>query len=87
MRPDAYRVGDALEVKNYDLLHSGNRANLYNTVKKQYLQRVSSLPRGTHQRIVIDVRGQTVPEAILRKVRRNIDTITRSSDVTVEFLR
>lgn len=87
VRPDAYRAGDAIEVKNYNLSDAANRAGLYRTLTKQYLQRKSNLPKGTQQRIVIDVRGQNVSARILRRVRRNIDTITRSSDVTVEFLK
>jgi YD repeat-containing protein len=87
VRPDNFRVGDAIEVKNYDLLQPSNRANLYNTIHGQYLQRVSNLPKGTHQRVVIDIRGQNVPESLLIRVRSNIQTITRTPDVSVEFLR
>jgi len=87
VRPDHFRVGEALEVKNYDVLQPSNRANLYNTIHRQYLQRISNLPKGTHQRIVIDIRGQNVPESILMRVRSNIQTITRTPDVTVGFLR
>ena len=88
VRPDNYRVGgEALEVKNYDLSQAGNRANLYNTIHEQYLQRISNLPRGTQQRIVIDIRGQNVSEGVLMRVRSNILTITRTPNVTVEFLR
>lgn len=87
VRPDNYRAGEAIEVKNYDLAQPSNRADLYNTIHRQYLQRKSNLPRGTHQRIIIDVRGQTLSQAILWRVRNNILTITRSSEVNVEFLR
>lgn len=87
VRPENFRVGEALEVKNYDVLQPSNRANLYNTVHGQYLQRISNLPKGTHQRIVIDIRGQNVPESTLMRVRSNIQTITRTPNVKVEFLR
>src|SRR5262249_31123483 len=58
VRPDNHRVGEALEVKNYDLMDPSSRANMYNTIHRQYLQRTSNLPRGTQQRIIIDIRGQ-----------------------------
>ena len=87
VRPDNFRLGEALEVKNYDLLSASNRASLYNTIHRQYLQRKSNLPKGTHQRIIIDIRGQNIPESILMRVRNNIQTITRTPDVSIDFLR
>ncbi|MFN6108448.1 MAG: polymorphic toxin-type HINT domain-containing protein, partial [Planctomycetaceae bacterium] len=87
VRPDAFTFGEALEIKNYELSHSVNRANMYNRIHMQYLQRLSNLPKRTHQRIVIDIRGQNLPESILMRVRCNILTITSSSNTTVDFLR
>ncbi|MCO8122152.1 hypothetical protein NHH03_10420 [Stieleria sp. TO1_6] len=87
VRPDNFIFGESLEVKNYNLLQPSNRASLYNTIRHQYFQRLSNLPKGTHQRIVIDIRGQDVPDSLLMRVRSNILTITRTSSVSVEFLQ
>lgn len=86
VRPEGYRLGEAIEVKNYNLLDPRSRAGLYNRIRQQFLRRISNLPRGTHQRIVLDIRGQNVPESIKMRVRRNILSITHSHNVTVEFL-
>ena len=65
-----------LDVKNYDLSSPSNRANLYNTIADQASARAANLPKGAHQGIVIDIRGQTVDPAVLRRIPLNIETAT-----------
>jgi hypothetical protein len=78
-RPDGFKIGpppEALEVKNYDVLDPGNRANLYETVQAQYRRRLGNLPKGTKQVFILDLRGQNVSSALLIRLRRNILTVT-----------
>jgi RHS repeat-associated protein len=65
-----------LDAKNYDLSSPGNRANLYNRIKAQATNRALNLPKGASQGIVIDVRGQSVDPAVLRRIPVNIETAT-----------
>ena len=71
-RPELYQTGSSIEVKNYNVQTSSGRNNLINNVCKQIEQRVSNLPKGTIQTILIDVRGQTVTEEILKSISSSI---------------
>jgi hypothetical protein len=64
-RPELYKPGDSVEVKNYDVTSSQGRSNLVRNVAKQAQQRVANLPQGTTQSLTVDVRGQAVtPETL-----------------------
>lgn len=65
-----------LDVKNYDLSAPGNRANLYNTIAEQARNRRLNLPAGSHQGILIDIRGQIIPSDVLERIPLNIETAT-----------
>ncbi|WP_240164454.1 WXG100 family type VII secretion target [Bacillus thuringiensis] len=71
-RPDFYIEGHSLEVKNYDLSTSSKRSNLVRVIVKQVNDRVDNLPVGTKQTVIIDIRGQTVPEDALFDIVRKI---------------
>ncbi len=71
-RPDFYTKGHSLEVKNYDLSTSSKRSNLVRVIVKQVNDRVDNLPIGTKQTVIIDIRGQTVPEEALFDIVRKI---------------
>jgi len=71
-RPDFYTEGHGIEVKNYDVSTKSRRTNLVNTIVKQVNDRVAHLPEGTKQTIIIDIRGQTVSNDILREIRAEI---------------
>ncbi len=62
-RPDfVLRNGTAAyEVKNYDI--ANNSAGLIRDVSQQAVARAQHLPPGMQQRIIIDIRGQTVSSA------------------------
>ncbi|MED1512047.1 MULTISPECIES: hypothetical protein [Bacillus] len=71
-RPDFYTEGHSLEVKNYDLSTSSKRSNLVRVIVKQVNDRVDNLPIDTKKTVIIDIRGQTVPEDALFDIVRKI---------------
>ncbi|MGE5180825.1 MAG: hypothetical protein ACM31C_02125 [Acidobacteriota bacterium] len=87
-RPDNYSAALAVsvEVKNYDLGSARGEHKLIQNVVGQAQRREGHLPRGTEQKVMIDIRGQTVsPEQQARlRVR-----IAESSDgrITAENIR
>lgn len=64
-RPDLYQTGHSIEVKNYKISTSSGRSRLVNNVSKQVEKRLSDLPNGTKQSVLIDIRGQNVSDEIL----------------------
>ncbi|WP_306850376.1 hypothetical protein [Luteibacter jiangsuensis] len=75
VRPD-WCVGNtcSVEVKNYNILN--NEQGLVNSVATQSKQRADNLPQGMTQKVVIDVRGQTVD---LSQTQRIIKAIVDKS--------
>ena len=75
-RPDIVRYNDgileAVEVKNYNLNNEVNRNALYNKLKSQVSERVTNLPAGSTQRIVLDVKGRGYSDDFLQSVIQNI---------------
>ncbi|WFF73432.1 hypothetical protein [Proteiniclasticum sp. QWL-01] len=73
-RPDIVRYVkgklEAIEVKNYDL--TNNRSLLNRTLSKEIADRVTNLPHGSTQRIVLDVRGRQYSESFLNNVIKEI---------------
>ncbi|MED4906382.1 pre-toxin TG domain-containing protein [Parageobacillus thermoglucosidasius] len=64
-RPDYYKKGFSIEVKNYKITTPEGRSRLVNNISTQFEKRLSDLPRGTKQTVIIDIRGQNVSEEIL----------------------
>ncbi len=85
VRPEGYKPGSSIEVKNYNVTTTNGQNSLVNNVTKQYTKRVTNLPAGTKQTVVIDVRGQNVSNQtlmniknrIISKVGQNIEIIFR----------
>ena len=71
VRPD-FVMGNkaAFEVKNYDI--AKNSDGLIRTVVRQVKERAIHLPKGMQQRIMIDVRGQSVSDMIREQIKRKI---------------
>ena len=71
-RPDVVRMIDgqleAIEVKNYNLANSSNRNGLYSELERQISQRVTDLPSGSLQRVVLDVRGRSFSSELINEV-------------------
>lgn len=91
-RPDiiiekANGVLEAIEVKNYDLVH--NSSNLYRTLKKQVAERVIHLPEGSTQKVVLDVQNRGYSDELLEYVVRKIKETCYDvyPDLPVEILR
>ena len=76
-RPEAYREGLSVEVKNYNLQTSQGRSNLVRNVSRQTQHRAQNLPANTVQQVNIDVRGQSVSRAQLNKM---VDRIVERSN-------
>ncbi|VYT97218.1 hypothetical protein [Clostridium tertium] len=81
-RPDFYKEGASIEVKNYKVTTSEGRSRLINNISNQVNKRITDLPSGTSQTIIIDVRGQNVSNDVLRSIR---DKILEKSNVNVNI--
>lgn len=87
MRPDYYTNGNSVEVKNYNVEVASGRNNLARNIEKQYTQRVSNLPAGTQQTVLIDIRGQTVSdkdlstlyEDIMRRTNNGVEIVFKKN--------
>ena len=77
MRPEFYKDGSSIEVKNYNLETAKGRNRLVGNVSEQAKSRASNLPSGTLQEIHLDVRGQNVSRIDLNKV---IEQIVKNSN-------
>jgi hypothetical protein len=71
-RPELYRPGDSIEVKNYDVTTSAGRSRLVRNVVDQAMKRAANLPEGTTQALRVDVRGQDVPIDTLNEMASRI---------------
>lgn len=85
VRPEGYRPGSSIEVKNFDITSKSGRYNLYKNVTKQVLSRATNLPKGTVQTIIIDVRGQKVNQGLLNSTRNKLQTLTGSKNININF--
>lgn len=84
-RPDMYKPGHSIEVKNYNLETSSGRRNMQAELTRQYNQRLTNLPQGTKQTAVVDVRGQNVSPQDLVNIEQNI--VTSCPDLEVIFIQ
>lgn len=75
-RPDIVREInghlEAIEVKNYDLQNTNSVNYLYSELERQVQERISNLPKGSTQRIVLCVKGRHYPESLIESVIKNI---------------
>ena len=83
VRPEFYKNGHSVEVKNYNVETSSGRNSLINNVSSQIKKRLTNLPEGTEQTVVIDVRGQEYNLEILRDIKNKI---IEKSDYNAEIL-
>lgn len=74
VRPDLYNkdTKHAIEVKNYNIELASRRTSLKNIILTQYDKRVSNLPMGASQTVIIDFRGRNVTTQILRDLSGGI---------------
>ena len=88
-RPDLYRSGEAIEIKNYDVSTGAGQNRLISNVVDQARTRAQNLPATDVQKLIIDVRGQNVGTATLNRLADEI--VNRSggvlSDSNITFWR
>jgi hypothetical protein len=70
VRPDFVKGKTAIEVKNYDL--NKNVSGLIRDVSKQAEKRVEHLPEGRKQKVVVDIRGQSVQSRAKEMLRNKV---------------
>jgi RHS repeat-associated protein len=85
VRPEGYKPGASLEVKNYTLTNSSGINNLISNVSKQINKRIDNLPEGTMQNIVIDIRGQKVSTETINKIQKRIKEKVETKNYNVVF--
>lgn len=78
---------NAIEVKNYNLESPGNRNNLLIELKRQVQARITHLPSGSTQEIVLDVRGRGYSTRFIDKVvdwlQSKLDSVYPDIPITV----
>jgi RHS repeat-associated protein len=72
VRPDLYKTGRSIEIKNYDVMTEEGRARLVKNVTEQAKARATHLPPNTVQEVVLDVRGQTIARGTLNQLVKDI---------------
>ena len=70
VRPDFIHKGKAVEAKNYDI--AKNSSGLISKIAEQVNKRAIHLPKGTPQGVYIDIRGQKVTKATMKKIEQKI---------------
>lgn len=80
-RPDLIREVngklEAIEAKNYNLDNYYSRQGLYNELERQVTDRVTHLPQGSTQRIVLDVQGRNYTKNRINEVISQIKNVCR----------
>lgn len=84
-RPDFYKIGSSLEVKNYDVTTPAGRNRLIKNVVGQVLKRMIDLPPNTKQTVIIDIRGQIITSNDLREIRDAIYNET-NGNAMIKFI-
>ncbi|HFP7710953.1 TPA: hypothetical protein ACHDP3_001762 [Campylobacter jejuni] len=84
VRPDLYKNGSSIEIKNYNLDKTSSANNLVNIITKQYQQRLQHLPPKTEQIFIIDSRGQNISKEIQEKIKQKI-RIKLNCDILIQF--
>ncbi|MCG9875643.1 MAG: hypothetical protein MH321_12750, partial [Leptospiraceae bacterium] len=85
-RPDFFKNGHSIEVKNYDVTTPRGRSNLVRNVSNQINKRVKDLPPNTKQTIIIDVRGQNYNKEYLKSIRESIIKKSNYDNVDIMFM-
>lgn len=77
-RPDVVTTVDnhieAIEVKYYDLASPGSRSTLYRELEREVADRVTNLPPGSTQRVVLDVTDRGFSPELVQEVATTIQT-------------
>jgi hypothetical protein len=60
-RPDYYKEGSSVDIKNYNIETAKGQSRLVDRVSEQAMGRAKNLPPGTTQKVQVDARGQNAP--------------------------
>lgn len=71
-RPDYYKTGYSIEVKNYTISTARGINALIKNVVNQVDLREKHLPKGTIQTIIIDIRGQNISNTMMKILSQSI---------------
>lgn len=75
VRPDYYKDGFCVDIKNYNVESASGRSNLARNIEKQYYQRIENLPDGTKQSVIkLDgvATGRTYSTNISEEMKKKI---------------
>lgn len=92
-RPDVVRTVnnhlEAIEVKNYNLTSPQSRSTLYSELNRQVTSRLSNLPEGSTQRIVLNTEGRNFPTTLTDDVVANIRYTLQDvyPDIPIDIMR
>jgi len=84
VRPDYYKNGYSVDIKNYNVTTFNGRNNLIRNIEKQFQQRMQNLPINTKQTVVIDIRGQDLTNEILDSLYDDIIKRIRDIDIIIK---
>lgn len=83
-RPDLFKDGHSIEVKNYKIDNPAGKSRLKSELARQYEDRVKHLPPNTKQTAIIDTRGQNISLKDLKGLKKSIQD--KAKDLEVIFL-
>ena len=83
IRPDYYKSGHSVDIKNYNVTTSSGRSSLIRNIRKQYWQMKDFFGEGTKQTYMLDVRGQNVTDDVLLDLQ---NAIYNETDTLVEII-
>jgi len=88
-RPDWYKEGSSIEIKNYDLQTVAKQKSLIENVTQQAVKRSNELSEGTVQSLYVDVRGQQIDRNTLESITEKIDKESKGliKQENIRFLR
>lgn len=80
-RPDLFKEGHSIEIKNYNVTKNTGKKNLEYELIRQYNDRLKHLPSGTKQTAIIDVRGQNISLKELKILKENIQVKAQKMEI------
>jgi uncharacterized protein YnzC (UPF0291/DUF896 family) len=80
-RPDLYKDGHSIEVKNYKIDNSLGKSRLKSELVRQYKDRVKNLPPNTKQTTIIDTRGQNISPKDLKELKNSIQEEAKNLEI------
>ncbi|MCI0605913.1 RHS repeat-associated core domain-containing protein, partial [bacterium] len=86
-RPDFANPEWSVDVKNYSIDTSAHRADTVYKISKQVQHRGQHLPAQMKQRLILDIRGQNIPDGTVQKVIQRLSKKTGIPAERIEILK